>query len=136
MFSVLYIISKATRKKSIAKSNQQGLETSYKMTKGPRLHHAQQSLIDLMQSSTKVNTNMQIRVHIFARASHRSNLFITTNTTNMSHRSRVEVGMQDLVHVHLLYDRIGGWLKTLDQIGDVIIRRTRWKTLLHHLDIH
>ena len=55
-------------------------------------HASKQGLI---QSSTKVNTNMQIRVHIFARASHRSKLFMTTNTIDMSHRSRVEVGMQD-----------------------------------------
>ena len=62
------------------------------------IHASKQGLI---QRSTKVNTNMQIRVHIFARASHRSNLFMTTNTTDMSHRSWVEVGMQDLVHVHI-----------------------------------
>ena len=61
-------------------------------------HASKQGLI---QSSTKVNTNMQIRVHIFARASHKSNLLMTTNTTDMPHTSRVEVGMQDLVHVHL-----------------------------------
>ena len=61
-------------------------------------HASKQGVI---QSSTKVNTNMQIRVHIFARASHRSNLFMTTNTTDMSHRSRVKVGMQDLIHVLL-----------------------------------
>jgi hypothetical protein len=36
-------------KKSAVKSNQQGLETSYKMTKGPELHHAQQSLTHLIQ---------------------------------------------------------------------------------------
>ena len=54
---------------------------------------------DLIQSSTKVNTNIQIRVHIFARASHISNLVMTTSTTNTSHRSRVEVGVQDLLHV-------------------------------------
>ena len=61
-------------------------------------HASKQGLI---QSSTKVNTNMKIRVHIFATVSHRSNLFMTTNTTDMSYRSRVEVGMQDLIHVHL-----------------------------------
>ena len=108
------------RKKSTAKSNQQELD------------HAQQSLTHLIQSAAKVHTDMQIRVHIFARVSHRSNLFMTTNTTDMSHRSRVEVGMQDQLHVHLRYDGVGGRLETLDQIGDVIVRRTWWKTLLSH----
>ena len=42
---------------------------------------------------------MQIRVHIFARAFHRSNLVMTTGTSGTSHRSRVKVGMHDLVHV-------------------------------------
>ena len=46
------------RKKSTVKSNQQGLETSYKMTKGPELHHAQQSLTHLTQSVAKVHTDM------------------------------------------------------------------------------
>ena len=32
--------------------------TSYQMTKGPELHNAQQSLTDLIQSSTKVNIDM------------------------------------------------------------------------------
>ena len=53
-------------------------------------HASKQGLI---QSSTKVNTNMQIRFTYFARVSRRSNLFMTTNTTDMSHRSRVEVGI-------------------------------------------
>ena len=51
-------IRKRTRKKSTGKSNQQGLETSYQMSKGPELHHAQQSLTKLIQSSTKVNIDM------------------------------------------------------------------------------
>ena len=53
-------IRKRIRKKSAGKSNQQGLETSYQMSKGPKLHHAQQSLTKLRQSSTKVNTDMHV----------------------------------------------------------------------------
>ena len=76
-------------KKSVAKSNQQGLD------------HAQQSLTHLIQSAAKVHIDMQIRVHIFARVSHISNLVMTTSTTDTSHRSRVEVGVQDLLHVQV-----------------------------------
>jgi hypothetical protein len=50
---------KKTKKKPAGKTNQQGPETGYQMTKVPDLHHAQQSLTHLIQSSTKVNTNMQ-----------------------------------------------------------------------------
>ena len=69
------------KNKSAAKNNQQGLD------------HAPQSLTHLIQSAAKVHIDMQIRVHIFARASHRSNLVMTTSTTDTSHRSRVEAGM-------------------------------------------
>jgi hypothetical protein len=62
MFTI-YRSEKSTRKKLVGKTNQQGLETSYQLTKGPNLHHAQQSLTHLIQSSTKVNTDMQIRLH-------------------------------------------------------------------------
>ena len=135
MFSILQIRSKTTRKKSIAKSNQQGLETSYKMTKGPELHHAQQSLTHLIQSSTKVNTNTQIRVHIFARMSHRSNLFMTTNTTDTSHRQGRGWHVGSAPCPPSL--RWCWWsTRSLDQIGDVIVLRSRQKTLLHHPDIN
>jgi len=60
MFSILQI-RKRTRKKPGGKTNQQGLETGYQMTKGPDLHHAQQSLTHLIQNSTKVNTIRYIR---------------------------------------------------------------------------
>ena len=52
---------------------------------------------------------------------------MTTSTTSTSHRSRVEAGVQDLVHVHLGEDSIGGWLETLDQIDDVIVLRFQRK---------
>ena len=64
---------------------------------------------------------MQIRVHIFARASHRSNLVMTTSTTDTSHRSRVQAGVQDLLHVQLRKDGVGGWLEALDEIIDLIV---------------
>ena len=38
--------------------NPQQKETSYKMTKRPELHHAQQSLTHLIQSAAKVHTDM------------------------------------------------------------------------------
>ena len=38
------MIRKRTKKKSASKTNQQGQENGYQMTKGPNLHHAQQSL--------------------------------------------------------------------------------------------
>ena len=55
---VYLYIRKRTRKKSTGKNNQQGLETSYQITKQIEQHHAQESLTDLIQSSTKVNTDM------------------------------------------------------------------------------
>ena len=64
---------------------------------------------------------MQIRVHIFARASHRSNLVMTTSTTDTSHRSRIEAGMQELLHIQLRYDAVGGWPEALDEIIDLIV---------------
>ena len=57
------IDQKSTKKKPTGKTNQQGLETGYQLTKGPDLHHGQQSLAHLIQGSTKVNTDMQIRLH-------------------------------------------------------------------------
>jgi hypothetical protein len=55
--------------------------------KGPKLHHAQQSLTNLIQSSTKVNIDMHAN---------------KTCTNDTSHRSRVEAGVQVVViHVHL-----------------------------------
>jgi hypothetical protein len=60
MFTILQI-KKSTRKKPAGKTNQQGLETSYQMIKGPDLHHAQHSLTHLIQSSTKVNIIRYIR---------------------------------------------------------------------------
>ena len=67
---------------------------------------------------------MQIRVHIFARASHRSNLVMTTSTTDTSHRSMVEAVVQELLHIQLHYDVVGGWLEALDEIIDLIIVRS------------
>jgi hypothetical protein len=40
MFTIIQI-KNITRKKPAGKTNQQGLETGYQMTKGPDLHHAQ-----------------------------------------------------------------------------------------------
>ena len=58
MFTILQI-RKRTKKKPTAKTYQHGLQTGHQMTKGPDLHHAQQSLTHLIQSWTKVNTDMQ-----------------------------------------------------------------------------
>ena len=58
---------------------------------------------------------MQIRLHI--RSSHGPNLVITC-TTDKSHRSRVEVGVQDVViHVHLCQGSIGDQLEAHEQWG-------------------
>ena len=39
---------KEYQKKPTGKTNQQGLETGYQLTKGPNLHHVQQSLTYLI----------------------------------------------------------------------------------------
>ena len=61
---------------------------------------------------------------------------MTTSTTDTSYRSRVEVGVQDLLHVQLHKDVVGGWPEALDEIIDLIVVRSWRKTLLHHLDVH
>ena len=60
---------------------------------------------------------MQIRLHI--PSSHRPNLVMTC-TTDTSHRSRVEAGVQDVVvHVHLHKDGIDDRVEAHNN-GDIL----------------
>ena len=53
-----YKSQREPEKKPAGKTNQQGLENGYQMTKGPDLHHAQQSLTHLV--NTKFNNMVNI----------------------------------------------------------------------------
>ena len=53
MFTILQI-RKRTKKKPVGKTNQQGLETGYQMTKGHDLHHAQQIVSARLAPGAKI----------------------------------------------------------------------------------
>ena len=44
--------------------------------------------------------------------------------------------MQELLHIQLRYDAVGGWPEALDEIIDLIVVRSWRKTLLHHPNVH
>ena len=60
MNSVMHI-RKRTKKKLVGKTNQQELENGYQMTKGPDLHHAQQSLTQVIAMSMLTFVELCIR---------------------------------------------------------------------------
>ena len=60
MFTILQI-RKRTKKKPAGKTNQQGQENGYQMTKGPDLHHAQQSLTHAITMSKLTFVELCIR---------------------------------------------------------------------------
>ena len=62
MNSVMHIYHTTDKKKKpVGKTNQQGLENGYQMTKGPDLHHAQQSLTHAIAMSALTFVELCIR---------------------------------------------------------------------------
>ena len=61
MNSVMHIYRTTDQKEIQKETNQQGLENNYQMTKGPDLHHAQQSLTYAIAMSALTFVELCIR---------------------------------------------------------------------------